>query len=244
MLAQSAMAADVENFVLEEGESLPRSAESEAVHQEIESVLASDDFARKKTVTRWQAKKRETKEQRQESFPGWMIAFMEYLEATAGFFKGFALAIKVLIFLLFAWLIYYVAKNYRRQIGDFFQGFSRSEAREELPTTLFGLDVQKTSLPKDVIATAEAYWAEGDQRRSLATLLRASLIKLLHEHECRFYDSDTELECCARIEQQANSDLSQYMWQLVTVWQQLAYAHQPPTKVQFTALCQTWREVF
>ncbi|WP_147251056.1 DUF4129 domain-containing protein [Arenicella xantha] len=234
----------VENFVLEEGDSLPRSPQSEAAYLAIEKVLSSDDFARKKTVTRWQAKKRETKEQRQESFPYWMITLMEWFEGTGGFFKALALIIKILLFALFAWLIYYVVKRYHQPIGDFFQSMGRHKEVVDLPTTMFGLDVQKDSLPTDVVATAQAHWAAGDKRLSLATLLQASLIKLLHEHGCRFYDSDTETECCQRIEQQVNESLSQYMWTLVGTWQQLAYAHQSPNDTQFAALCTQWREVF
>jgi len=75
-------------------------------------------------------------------------------------------------------------------------------------------------------------------------LLRSSLIKLLHEHSCRFFSSDTEAECCDRIDQQATQDVSSYMRILVAVWQRIAYAHIDPTEDKFEQLCVQWREVF
>ena len=118
------------------------------------------------------------------------------------------------------------------------------EKHVELPTSLFGLDIQKDSIPDDVVAEAQKHWSSGDKRLASATLLRASLIKLLHEHDCRFFSSDTEAECADRIEQQARQDISGYMRKLVAVWQRVAYAHLDPSEDEFRQLCTQWSEVF
>jgi len=233
-----------ENFTLEEGESLPRSEMSRAHHTEIEKVLSSEDFARKKDVTRWRLKNIDDKETRDESFPEWMIDAVEIMEGGSGFFSGLAAVLEVLLWLSLAILVILVFVKYREQVGDFFAGLGQDEVEAELPTMMFGLDVKKTSQPKDVVKAARQHWLNGEQRQSIGLLLQASLIALLHDHGCRFFDSDTESECCERIEQQAPNTVSAYMLTLVSAWQQVAYAHRAPSDSEFDGLCQQWREVF
>jgi len=243
-LALSPVALGEQNFTLEEGESLPRSAASTEAHSQIESVLASDDFAREKIVTRWRLKNWQDKDNRDESFPEWFIKAVEFFERSDRFFSGLATILEVLLWLLVAAVIIFVLQRYRSQIGDFISGLGQHEPEPELPTTLFGLDVKKTSLPKNVIESAQQLWRGGESRQGIALLLRASLIKLLHEHGCRFMDSDTESECCERINSQLAGKVSDYMWQLVSSWQQVAYAHNVPSDHEFDQLCAGWEEVF
>lgn len=239
---QSALA---DNFTLEEGESLPRSQVSEAFHADIEKTLSSDDFARKKTVTRWRIKDLEDlKEEQDGSFPEWIIDLVEFFEGSSSFFSGLAKVLEVLLWLLFIGVILFVLFRYREQIENFVTGLRQSEPEAELPTTMFGLDVQKTSLPKDVVALAKEHWLAGEARQGIAVLLRASLIRLLHEHDCRFLDSDTEAECCQKIDHQTSAPLSKYMRTLVGAWQQIAYAHRQPSTPDFENLCDHWRQVF
>lgn len=234
----------VENFKLEEGESLPRSELSKAHHAHIEKVLSSDDFARKKTVKRWRVKDITDEETRDEAYPEWVIDTVEAMEGGGGFISSLASVIEVFLWLLVIGLILFVVLKYREQIGGFLSELGRDEPDAELPTTMFGLDVQKSSMPKDVVETARQHWIDGERRQGIALLLQASLIALLHDHGCRFFDSDTESECCERIEQQASKSLSSYMWKLVGAWQQIAYAHREPSDTQFDGLCREWREVF
>jgi len=116
--------------------------------------------------------------------------------------------------------------------------------RPDLPSNLFGLDVKKENIPVDVLQEARNLWSENKPREAVAVLLRSSLIKLLHEHNCRFFDSDTEAECCDRIDQQAPQKNGVYMRKLVSVWQAIAYAHSPPSESIFEQLCHEWAEVF
>jgi len=239
--------AQAENFTLDKGESLPRTEVSEEFHSTIEEVLTSDDFARKKIVNRWRLKSIEDLQKEQEldpSFPEWIIDLVRFFEGTTGFFAGLAKVFEVLLWALLIGVIIYILLRYRTQIEGFFSSMGQSEPEVELPVTMFGLDVQKTSLPEDVVGEAKADWSRGDYRQAIAVLLRASLIKLLHDHDCRFLDSDTESECCEKIDDQASASLSKYMRGLVSAWQQIAYAHKKPNDANFDQLCAQWREVF
>ncbi|PCJ31146.1 MAG: hypothetical protein COA90_06950 [Gammaproteobacteria bacterium] len=153
--------------------------------------------------------------------------------------------LEIIIWLFFIGLGVYLLVKYRSQLHDFIKGLkATNKPKEALPATLFGLDVKKDSLPKDVVAMAQTAWRQGEQRQAIAVLLRASLIKLLHDHACHFTDSDTEAECCTRIDKQASATVATFMRALVVVWQQVAYAHKAPTEERFNELCQQWKQVF
>lgn len=232
------------NFTLESGESLPRSENSKRYHSDIEKVLAGADFAQKETVTGRRFKDVTDEETREEKFPEWIIDLVKSIESMSGGLKIFASILEILVWSLFIGLIVFLFIKYRTQLQGWASNIGVNEIEPELPISLFGLDIQKDSIPDDVVKEAKQYWLEGDQRQAVATLLRASLIKLLHEHGCRFFSSDTEAECCDRIDQQAPQSVSNYMRELVAVWQRVAYAHLDPSEEQFDRLCAQWREVF
>lgn len=222
-----------------------RSAESQAYHDQIQAVLAQKTFGEKKKVKSWRLKDQKKKNQEKPELPKWLKDFFESLGASTGFVYGFARTIEILLWGILIAVVVYLLVKYRALILDYVSQIGiRQSADSSLPTTMFGLDVQKTSIPKDVISSAQALWQTGEHRQAIALLLRASLIKLLHEHHCFFLDSDTEAECCKRLDKQVNQRLSQYMRFLVKVWQQLAYAHRAPTDAVFRQLCLQWQEVF
>jgi len=233
-----------ENFTLESGESLPRSEASKRYHSEIEKVLAGADFAQREKVTRRRVKDVTDKETREDKFPQWIIDLVKSIESMEDGIAIFAKILEILAWMLAIGLTFFVVIRYRTQLQGWVSNIGSNELEPELPTSLFGLDIQKESIPEDVVRTAEGHWLEGEKREALAVLLRSSLIKLLHEHSCRFFSSDTEAECCDRIDQQAEQDISVYMRELVSVWQRIAYAHIDPSEDRFKHLCAQWREVF
>jgi len=232
-----------QNIKLEDDEVLPRSSISEENYQMIDDILSSENFARKKTVKRWRFKYFNDEDE-EDIYSQAEIDAADALENQSGFVLGLASVLEITLWALLATVIVFVFLKYRNQIGEFFSELGSDEEAPELPTTMFGLDVKKTSMPSDVVQTARQYWLNGDHRQGIAALLQASLIALLHEHGCRFIDSDTESECCERIEKQASERTSAFMWRLVKVWQQVAYAHRIPEELQFDELCTEWREVF
>ena len=232
-----------ENLKLDEGEALPRSELSEENYKQIEKILSSEDFARKKTVKRWRFKYLQDDDE-EDVYSDSEIEAARRMEGQGSFVYGLASVLEVMLWLLLIFIIGFLIWKYRHQMSEFLSNLGKEDAAPELPTTMFGLDVKKTSMPKDVVESARQHWLNGERRQGIALLLQASLIALLHDHDCRFIDSDTESECCARIEQQAPKNMSSFMRKLVSAWQQIAYAHRAPADQLFDELCQEWREVF
>lgn len=232
------------NFTLEADESLPRSESSKRYHAEIGQILADADFTQSKEITARRFKDVSDEETREEKFPKWIIDLVKAMEASSSGIEAFAMILEVLVWILFAAAILFFLFKYRSQLHDLVSNIGATEKQVELPTSLFGLDIQKDSIADDVVAQAQKHWTAGAKRLALATLLRASLIKLLHEHRCRFFSSDTEAECAERIDQQASQDISGYMRVLVAAWQRIAYAHLDPSENEFQQLCCQWTEVF
>lgn len=221
-----------------------RSVEGQAYYDQIQSVLSQKAFGEKEKVKRWRLKEQKDEEDIDHPFLEWLLDLLsgssdKGSSGTVSVAKG----LEVVLWIVVVGLIVFLLLKYRTQLAALIEGIGQPE-KPALPSTMFGLDVKKTSMPEDVISSAQALWQSGEQRQAIALLLRASLIKLLHDHQCVFYDSDTEAECCARIDKQVPATLSQYMRNLVQVWQEIAYGHRIPADAQFNTLCQQWQEVF
>lgn len=230
-----------------------RSEKAQIHYDEIKEVLGREEFGKTEYEKAWRKIDTSNKEDRESKLPEWIIKFLEWLEkrdppkqsSSDVSFIDFASFLEIIIWILVIGLIVFVLVKYHKEIKSFATLLGgRKPNTQSLPTTMFGLDIKKESLPEDIVGTAKQHWANGEVRYAIAILLRASLIKLLNEHDCRFYDSDTEAECCLRIDKQAPKPLSQFMRSLVSVWQQVAYAHRSPSQDKFDALCNQWQEVF
>ncbi len=243
-----------EEILPEETEEIERSAVSQRYYEQIESVLGREEFGKTEFKKAWRKIDTDDKESRNDKFPEWLIKFFEWLERNSESEKkdisdfsllGLAKFIEVVFWVLAIGFVAFIIFKYHKQIGAYaslLKGHKRQT--ESLPTTMFGLDIKKESLPDDIVGTAKIFWSNGDQRQAIAILLRASLVRLVNEHNCRFYDSDTEAECCLRIDQQAPESLSEFMRSLVAVWQKTAYAHRLPVQDKFDSLCTQWQKVF
>ncbi len=240
------------NFTLQEDQTLPRSASSTAYHSEIKQVLLGDEFAQKETVTRRRFKDifdesdfiDEEEQLEDGKFPIWIIKLVRFIASINKAVGGFAQLLEIVLWGLAITLLIFFIVKYRERISAWASDIRNDEPEAELPTTLFGLDIQKDSVSDDVVAEAQVFWQAGDHRQAVATLLRSSLITLLHEYQCRFFSSDTEAECCERIDQQVSQPISSFMRSLVLVWQRIAYAHIKPDDSEFDQLCLRWKEVF
>jgi len=112
------------------------------------------------------------------------------------------------------------------------------------PNVLFGLNIEKNSLPDDVAGTALALMKSGEFRQCLSLLYRASLSLLIHQHGLDVHESHTEGECLALVESLGQSRISQYFSQLTLTWIALAYGHSSPTEATLESLCRSWVDTF
>ena len=204
----------------------------------IEQVLQGEDFGEERVVRKWRFKEF-LDEEDEESFPEWIIDFIEWWEASRGWWDalaGIAPWIKVLLVVLFAGLLVYLFRRFRGPLSR----LAGSRKEEAAPEVLFGLDVTPESLPEDVTQQALRLWREGASREALGLLYRASLSRLIDRYQLAFRSSHTEAECAALVRAQGIDSLSDYFWQLTQTWRRLAYGHQLPSEVDLQALCEGW----
>lgn len=210
-------------------------------------LLAGEDFHRVETESGWRFKDLGADP---EGDPEWLLALVEFIawmrELTAPLdtvFTGLAVGFEVLIWLLVAGLVGLLVYRYRKGLVSVFGLRSQSSLRSE-PEVLFGLDVRKQSLPRDVCAQVQIVWRDGRHREAIALLYRATLSRLIHQFAFQFYAGYTERECVAVVQQDGDQKLSEFMQGLTRVWQQLAYAHRLPQSAQVDELCQDWQTLF
>lgn len=231
------------HIVLKDGEDIPRSENSLRHKQEIDEILKGEDFARFEEVTRWRLIDTSETSERQEKFPEWLIRFFEFFERNSGKFDGVPKIVEILLWAaligLIGWLIY----RYRLSLGQLLGLGDNAQASKELPTSLFGIEIREEALPEDVIAEAKSIW-EQSPRAALSLILRATLVKLITKYEISLHDSETENECRERISNQVPKSSSDFAGDLISTWQLMAYAHQPPSGAKFMSLCSKYSEVF
>ncbi len=139
---------------------------------------------------------------------------------------------------VFIYFIYYSIRHWRPATRD------RNSPSDAPPATLFGLEVDPESLPKNVISEVKRLWSTQQFRDAVSLLYRATLSRLVNQEGIQFSDSDTEGDCVQRVKQQVAPPKTEYFDLLVSAWQALAYAQRPPSAPQFDYLCQHWTALF
>ena len=207
--------------------------------QLIESVLQGEDFGRERTIRKWRFKDWSEAEEGEETFPDWIIEFIEWWERNFSWSDGLgntAAWIKPLLVVVFVGLLLYLLRRYRGPLSR----LGRRKPEEIAPQVLFGLDVTPQSLPPDVPAEVMRIWGEGGYRQALSLLYRASLSRLIDRYELAFRASHTEAECAALVKARGIDSLSDYFWQLTNAWRRLAYGHHKPANDVIQELCDGW----
>jgi hypothetical protein len=99
-------------------------------------------------------------------------------------------------------------------------------------------------LPPNIPQHVWTLWQTGENQAALSLLYRGTLSILNTRDNLAIQASATENECLGFVKQQQPSELTNYFFQLVQCWQQVAYAQRLPsdTKVQF--LCEKWSDYF
>jgi hypothetical protein len=245
------------NIAYAQDESAFPSAQTRA-KADIQAVLEGEDFRRIETEEGWRFKDKQDEEE--ATIPDWLIEFAEWLDkhggffsALADFFRSGASILEFLLWISFISIVIYVLYRYRQQLRQLV-GSDRDQGHLDVepPEVLFGLDVTKDSLPKDVIAAAQSQWQSGQQRQAIGILLRSSIIKLIHDHRCPFQEGHTELECAQIVNQAGLVDpsggdiqkIAGYFQALTRQWLSIAYAHKDCQQEQFQSLCEGWTEAF
>lgn len=152
---------------------------------------------------------------------------------SSGWFDALMYALIGLLLALVLWILYcwYQANG----------GFGLSQG-EEVPETLFGMEITPESLPNDVASAVLAEY-ERDPRAAMSLLYRASLSQISRRYGLPLRSSDTEGQVLKRVRQR-QPQLLDYWQPLTDNWVELAYAHRLPEREAVHSLCRQYRQVF
>lgn len=239
-------AGDIDDAVEEKPLGEYRELNRDSAQEAIKDVLQQSEFSRKEKVKRikWN-------EPDEDEIPSdfWKKIF-DFLRN----FEGFVAAASVLEILLWAGviaLIAFVIYRYRHWLTAQFVRIKPAQAVHTKPTTLFGMDITRESLPQDISQSALELIRTGNNRAALALLYRASLFQLI-QSGVEIQDGHTESECVQLMREHfalvtatkniapALDARSAYFALLTQIWQQLAYGHRAPNVQVAEQLCQEW----
>ncbi|HEY9051292.1 MAG TPA: hypothetical protein VIQ03_07095 [Gammaproteobacteria bacterium] len=219
----------------------------------INEVLEGSDFHNVVTSKGWRLKDFDIDEADNKGVPGWLISFIKFLESLFGDGSvkteqssgySFANILEVLLWAGIITIVLYLGYRILKFYEIIVPTRSKKSAKPPTPPDiLFGLDVRKDSIPKDVTGQTLLLWNNGRHREAIGLLYRSTLSLLIHRFAFQFYDGHTEQECANIVKQGGNAKLSKYVAQLTRSWQQIAYAHEIPLEQQIQLLCNQWNEV-
>jgi hypothetical protein len=194
---------------------------------EIERILDSPDFDQYKEVTRWRPlDSRQEQKEAHAASQFWRNLALLLSDISQGLMW---LAIAVLTPLLL-----YLLRNFLPE------HFTRQPEGYEPPANLFGLNVTTESLPADLSAAATQLAREGRLRDALSLLYRGALSELIRHYRVVVHTGDTEADCTRAASSALDKQGADYFSSLVSAWQQLAYASEPPLPGRVEALCRDW----
>lgn len=207
----------------------------------IDQVLADEAFGERRSVTYWRyIGANEEVADDPDALPGFMKWILEVLE---GFTRGFAAFGKALLLIvagvLLAWLLYkaWASRDYRavRQPAAGSRG---------VPASLFGLPLERHTLPADIPGACRGLLRKGDARAALSLLYRGVLVALLEQGSLEIPESATEGECVERVLALCPTEQGAYFARLTDVWIGAAYGHRAVDEQRMLGLCAEWQRLF
>nr|WP_315476946.1 hypothetical protein [uncultured Undibacterium sp.] len=202
----------------------PQSKQQQEIRKDIDTIYQAEELRPYLCQEIWKRPDKTTPK-RDKVDLSLLAIVLKYIAIIAGvFFVG--------------WLLF----RYRSQIF----GFTLPE-RKRFATEVGGLDIRPESLPDDITGSAMNLWKSGQQRAAIALLYRATLSRVVNEHEMQISQGATENDCL-RLAKIAHSlyelDLPRLriMETCTTIWLNAAYAHRFPDNIAL--LCQDWDREF
>lgn len=161
---------------------------------------------------------------------------------TEAMIRRIALTLKYVFITITVAFVIWLITRYR---GQFFN-FEKS-AKMRAATEVAGLDIRPETLPEDVANSALALWQRGEHRAAIGLLYRASLARMVEQHQLTINQGATENDCL----ENARDALSKAQFSSVVfatleictnIWLRAAYANQYPEDIE--ALCKQWQSTF
>lgn len=216
-----------------------------ASRESIKAILDQPPFKNKETITRYRFgdDKTTTENPDDSKTPQWLKTLFELFDSQR--FGAVAALIEALLWGTVIAAVGLLIWHYR----DWLQAFvSRrpnpgKKAARPIPKQVFGLDLDRETLPADIAASVESLW-QSHPREALGLLYRALLSHLLHDFDIALKAADTEGQVLEYVEQLQQPALLAFSKNLTRHWLNMAYGHRlPPTHSQ-RELCDGWRALF
>ncbi|MDM3871366.1 DUF4129 domain-containing protein [Porticoccus sp. W117] len=203
-----------------------------------EEIAAQPEFGELETREVWRPIEKEKPKAERNWFEK-LRGFFEWLEKVL---PALGLFLKVVIVLLLVALIVWLIIRFTSWL-DWLNLPGKGKRRKQTPpSSLFGLELGRESLPDDVAASALKLLENDHIREAISLLFRAALSHMVHHSELPISDSSTEGECLRLAERHRPASELGYFRRLTDTWLLLAYAHQPPSAEHTRELCQNWAQ--
>ncbi|MGB1799980.1 MAG: hypothetical protein ACPHLK_04035, partial [Gammaproteobacteria bacterium] len=167
----------------------------------IQQVLSQDEFGKEKTVKHWEFINELDKEEDKEFDLSWLIDSIKALFKWFGeVLPGIASLLEFLLWIAVILLILYLVLRFSTWLDWLGLPKIHSEKKYVPPSRLFGMEINKESLPKEIIPEVRSLIINGKIREALSLLYRASLVHLIYVHQLQITESATEGECKRLVE--------------------------------------------
>jgi hypothetical protein len=184
------------------------------------------DLRPKREVGSW--KPRNPKDKKPEEQTEGDSAFLRAISNAIGFLVENAL------WLLVGGLVLALVLTARKWL-PWLRGIAAVPEPEPTPTVSLSLE-QAEPLPPDIATVARRLWAEGQPRRALALLYRASVEAMVARVGAHPPPGATEADCLRLSRRLAEAEDRSAFQEAVRVWQYAAYAHTLPGAEDFDGL--------
>ena len=207
----------------------------------IEAVMLTKNLDDKKIIKTWvkkkTIKKKKLKTEDKSSVWSWLRKILEPVALLISKIIEFGLWIIIAIAIL---LLFY----FRDRWLHFFQGGKKIKDEYQAPEVMFGMDVRKESLPKDIVGEAQKLWQAKKHREALSLLYRGALVRLINQEQVKLEDSYTEGDVLKQASKKLVSGKQNYLTLLTSQWKLIAYAHRSPTDDKVQQLFNQWHSDF
>lgn len=190
----------------------------------------------KQQTTTWQRRDRDEKKPEQEDDPDIDLSALKWISGVVGFI------VENVLWLLLAALVLALALTAKRW-WPWLAGIAADPEPEPEPVEMMHL-AHAEPLPPDIAAVARRLWAEGQPRRALALLYRASVEAMTARIDAHPPPGATEADCLRLSRRLPEAEDREAFQRVVRVWQYAAYGQRLPDAGDFETLVQTLAQRF
>jgi len=210
----------------------------------IEQVLQQEDFGESITNHKWTyiGSDRDKDEEKKEDSSKWLEDLLEKMfKNLFGSDPSSALKIfEIIIWLVVAGLIVWLVNKYSHWLSWINMPSRAKQKNHSIPNKILGMEMNKESLPDDVLTTFSDLINAKQYREALSLLYRATLSAIVHRGDIEIPSSATEQECSNMVAHKRGENESKFFKSLTHAWIMLAYADREPSLETLSSLRDGW----